>query len=217
MTTEPTPRDHSKQRVVLTGGPAAGKTAVAEVLKRQLSDEVAVVPEVATMLFQAGFPRPKVQAGRCLVQQTIFSVQRNIEGLYEITHPDVTHVCDRGTLDGAAFWPGGAARFLNAMGTTAETEFRRYDAVVFLQTSAHGENTYSTDSPVRTETPAQARVIDERLQKVWSEHPNFHLVTHESNFYEKVAAVLIALHRALGLGSGSPVGADGRAARGRTR
>ncbi|MCA9321658.1 MAG: AAA family ATPase, partial [Planctomycetes bacterium] len=148
---------HLKRRVVLTGGPAAGKTAVCEVLRRHLANEVAVLPEVATLLFQAGFPRPKDQAGRRLVQQTIYSVQRNLEGIFEITHPDLTHICDRGTLDGGAYWPGGLERFLGAMGTTLEGEYRRYDAVIFLQTSAYGEGAYETESSARIETPAQAR------------------------------------------------------------
>ncbi len=191
------------KRVVLTGGPAAGKTAVCEVLRRQLGDEIAVLPEMATMLFEAGYPRPKDPASRRLVQQTIYAAQRNLEGIYEITNPNVTHICDRGTLDGGAYWPGGLDRFLGAMGSTLEAEYRRYDAVIFLQTSAYGAGTYETTSSVRTETPAQARAVDERLQKVWCNHPNFYLVSHESKFYEKVAAVLIALHRALGLGTGA--------------
>ncbi len=193
-------RTKMKRRVVLTGGPAAGKTAVSEVLRKQLQDEVAVLPEAATMLFKAGFPRPRDPAGRRLVQQTIFSVQRNLEGIFEISHPDLAHVCDRGTLDGAAYWPGGTDRFLGAMGTTLEAEYRRYDAVIFLRSSAHGTGEYRTDGSMRIETPAQARQLDEKLERVWEGHPNFHLVDHEVNFYEKVAAVLIALQRSLGLG-----------------
>ncbi|MFT7618781.1 MAG: putative ATPase [Planctomycetota bacterium] len=205
------PKDKSKtssrplsRRVVLTGGPAAGKTAVCEVLRRQLEDEVAVLPEMATLLFRAGFPRPKDEAGKRLLQQTIYAAQRNLEGIYEIMHADKTHICDRGTLDGAAYWPGGLDRFLGAMGTTLEAEYRKYDAVIFLQTSAYEGGAYKTESNVRTETPAQARAVDARLLKIWEQHPNFYLVTHEPNFYEKVASVLISLHRALGLGSPHP-------------
>lgn len=184
-------------RVVLTGGPAAGKTAVAEVLRRQLKDELVVVPEAASLLFSGGFPRPSSVAGRRLVQKAIFSVQRDLEEIYSLTHPRTPHILDRGSLDGGAYWPGGLERFLGAMGTTIESEYRRYDAVIFLETSALGEDTYSTENPQRTESPAQARKLDARLRDVWAGHARFTTVPHQTRFYEKVAAVLIALEREL--------------------
>ncbi len=202
-----------RNRVVLTGGPSAGKTAVAEVLRRQLVDEVVVLPETATMLFSAGFPRPASPQGRRLVQQTIYTTQRNMEGIYELTHPDITHVCDRGTLDGAGYWPGGLERFLGAMGTTLDGEYRRYDAVIFLESAAFDDGSYSKDSPVRIETPAQARAIDLKLRRAWEKHPHFHFVGSEHNFYEKVAAVLITLYKVLGVGVGDPRTARRRGAR----
>lgn len=190
----PTPR---ARRVVLTGGPAAGKTAVAEVLRRQLTDELVVVPEAASLLFSGGFPRPTSVAGRRLVQKAIFAVQRDLEEIYSLTHPSTPHILDRASLDGAAYWPGGTDRFLGAMGTTLESEYRRYDAVIFLETSALGEDAYSTENPHRTESPAQARKLDARLREVWGGHPRFSVVNHQTRFYEKVAAVLIALDREL--------------------
>ena len=50
--------DAKIRKVVLTGGPAAGKTAIADVLSRQLEKRICVVPESATILFKGGFPRP---------------------------------------------------------------------------------------------------------------------------------------------------------------
>ncbi|HGY90617.1 MAG TPA: hypothetical protein ENK43_05530 [Planctomycetes bacterium] len=206
-----------RNRVVLTGGPSAGKTAVAEVLRRQLVDEVVVLPETATMLFSAGFPRPSTPQGRRLVQQTIYTTQRNMECIYELTHPDITHVCDRGTLDGAGYWPGGLERFLGAMGTTLDAEYRRYDAVIFLESAAFDDGSYSKDSPVRIETPAQARAIDLKLRRAWEKHPHFHFVGSEHNFYEKVAAVLITLYKVLGVGVGDPRTAKRRGAKRRPK
>jgi hypothetical protein len=187
------------QRVVFTGGPAAGKTAVIDVLRRHLEGRVAVLPEAATILFTGGFPRPADVAGRRHVQQAIFQVQRSIEGIYGIEHPDVPHICDRGGLDGAAYWPGGLSRFLGAMGTTLDSEYRRYDAVIFMETSAYDETAYPTENPYRTETPAQARKIDRTLREIWEGHPRFFLVGREVRFYEKVASCLFALSEVLNL------------------
>lgn len=44
-------------RIALTGGPGGGKTTAADLLRREFSTRVALVPETATMLFTGGFPR----------------------------------------------------------------------------------------------------------------------------------------------------------------
>lgn len=196
--------DARPHRVVLSGGPAAGKTAVLEIIRRHLADEVAVVPEAATILFSGGFPRREAPAARKIVQRAIFDLQRSTEALFSTTHPRLPHVCDRGALDGAAYWPGGVDAFLLAMGTTMEEEIARYDAVIFLETTAFDRKTWPSDNPLRTETPDAARAIDRRLKKIWSAHPRFHFVPHAKDFYEKVAVCLITLHRVLGVGRDLP-------------
>ncbi|MCC6671293.1 MAG: ATP-binding protein [Planctomycetes bacterium] len=187
-----------RRRIVLTGGPAAGKTAILEVVRRHLAGEVQALPESASLLFKAGFPRPRRPAGVRCVQQAIFAVQRQLENCYALMHPNEIHVCDRGSLDGAAFWPGGTERFVAAMGTTLDDEYHRYDAVLFLETSAYHEAAYPKPNGIRIENAAQARRVDRALQQVWGAHPGFHRIGHKRDFYEKVAEVLIALYRILG-------------------
>lgn len=41
-------------RVVLTGGPGGGKTTAADLDRREIGDEVVVVPEAATLLYFGG-------------------------------------------------------------------------------------------------------------------------------------------------------------------
>ncbi len=196
------------RRVVFSGGPAAGKTAILDVIRRHLEDRVVVLPESATLLFQGGFPRPDSESGRRLVQQAIYSVQHTCEELFALEHAGSIQICDRGTLDGAAYWPGGLELFLGAMGTTVESEFRRYDAVIFLETCAYDPEAYPVENPYRKESPEQARDIDRALQEIWSGHPNYQLIGYEKRFYEKVAAVLFALHRALDIDGDSVPGAS---------
>lgn len=192
------------RRVALTGGPAAGKTAVLEVLRRHLEGRVQVLPESATTLFKGGFPRPTDPAGVRLLQKTIYEVQHNLEEIFAIEASDVPHICDRGALDGAAYWPGGLERFLGAMGTTLDSEYARYEAVLFLETCAYDESAYHVENPFRTETPAKARKLDRTLQGIWSGHPRYHLIGHAANFYEKVAEVLIRLHDILDVDGTAP-------------
>lgn len=48
---------HIRKRVVLTGGPGAGKTALLELLRQSFCEHVRVLPEAASIVFGGGFPR----------------------------------------------------------------------------------------------------------------------------------------------------------------
>lgn len=48
---------HDRRRVVLTGGPGAGKTAVLEMIRQSFCSHVKVLPEAASVVFGGGFPR----------------------------------------------------------------------------------------------------------------------------------------------------------------
>ncbi len=99
----------SRCRVAVTGGPGAGKTTAVDLFRRELGDVVVVVPEAATILFTGGFPRDGSPDVRRAAQTAIFHVQRNLEDVQGITYPSRVLLCDRGTVDGAAYWPGDRA------------------------------------------------------------------------------------------------------------
>jgi uncharacterized protein (DUF2249 family) len=48
---------HLRRRIVLTGGPGAGKTAVLELFRAAVCEHVNVLPEAAGIVFGGGFPR----------------------------------------------------------------------------------------------------------------------------------------------------------------
>ena len=48
---------HQQRRVVLTGGPGAGKTALLELIRQSFCAHVRVLPEAASVVFGGGFPR----------------------------------------------------------------------------------------------------------------------------------------------------------------
>ncbi|MFQ5654978.1 MAG: ATP-binding protein [Planctomycetota bacterium] len=178
------------RRIVLTGGPAAGKTVTADVLRLEYTDSVAVLPESASILYNGGFPRGRAPQEHQLVQEAIYEVQGRLERIYAMHHPGLPHICDRGALDGAAYWPGGLEPFLEAMETDIEREYGRYEQVIFLETSAWLEDAYTTEGSCRNETPAEARKLDEILRQIWEQHPNLHVIRHEAHFSEKIPQVL---------------------------
>jgi predicted ATPase len=173
--------------VVLTGGPGAGKTATLEMIKHELCDHVRVVPEAASVVFGGGFPRVASPIGRVAAQRAIFFVQREMEAAIESEHPAIL-LCDRGTVDGAAYWPGPGDLW-SAVGTTRAEQLARYDAVIHLRTPS-AESGYNRANPLRTETAAEAAVLDARIVHAWDEHPRRVIVPNATQFPVKAARVL---------------------------
>jgi predicted ATPase len=180
-------------RVVLTGGPGGGKTTAADLFRREIGQRVVLVPEAATILFQGGFPRSREPQAMRIAQSTIFHVQQSLEDVQAALYPGRTLLCDRGTIDGAAYWPGSNDDYFSAVGTTLEAELARYDAVIFFETAAAGGTTIEGGNPVRIETPEEAMMLDGKLREMWEQHPRFTLVSHNPSFFKKISFGLVAL------------------------
>lgn len=99
-------------------------------------------------------------------------------------------MCDRGTVDGAAYWPDGVDEFFGTMGTTHAAELARYDVVLFFETNAIGDGVIEGGNRYRTESNDEAVALDRRLRALWQAHPRFHLVPHNVSFLRKVTVGL---------------------------
>lgn len=183
-----------RRRLVLTGGPGAGKTAVLEALKHLLSTQVAVLPESAGIVFGGGFPRLNTLAGQRAAQRAIFFVQRELENIAD--ESDIAAVlCDRGLVDAVAYWPG-PDDFWSSVGMTQAEALARYDVVIHLRVpdAAHG---YARLNPLRIESADEAAAVDQRILQAWSAHPHRHIVEATSDFLAKAASVLTIIQREL--------------------
>lgn len=181
---------HTRRRVVLTGGPGAGKTAVLELVRRHFCAHVRVLPEAAGIVFGGGFPRAPERRARQAAQRAIFYVVRELEELADDGDAAIV-LCDRGTVDGAAYWPGPGSLWL-AVGTTLEEQLARYDAVIHLRTpSAVGG--YERGNGVRIESAAEAALIDERIALAWSRHTRVFQVAATADFLDKAVRALALL------------------------
>ena len=178
---------------MLTGGPGGGKTTAADLFRREIGQRVVVVPESATMLFSGGFPRVIEPVARRAAQCAIYHVQRNLEDLQSARYPERVLLCDRGTIDGAAYWPGEPAEFFATVGTTEAAELGRYDAVIFFESAAVGGIAVEGGNTARIETNAEAIELDRRLFAIWSKHPRFVVVQHNPSFFKKLTFGLVAL------------------------
>ncbi len=192
----PNPLEESNNqalRVVLTGGPGGGKTTAADLFRREIGDDVVVVPESATVLFSGGLPRVDEVHARCAAQNAIFHLQRSLELIQSSLYPDRILLCDRGTLDGAVYWPDEGGDFFEKMGTTFDEELARYDGVIFFESAAVGDMSIETGNPARIESNREAIALDKKLRKLWSKHPNFTFVPHNQSFFKKIMFGLAAM------------------------
>jgi len=178
---------HTPRRVVLTGGPGAGKTAILEFMRLAFCRHVTLLPESAGLLFRGGFPRDHSPVRLRAAQRAIFHVQRELE---EGTAEDnaALVVCDRGTPDGAAYWPGPGTLW-EAVGVDAQAELNRYSAVLHLRTP-NEPNGYNFRNPLRTESVDEALRIDEAIRRIWSPHPRYIEIPASEDFLVKARATL---------------------------
>jgi hypothetical protein len=201
----------SIHRIVLTGGPCAGKsTALVHVTGRLAAAGLQVyrVPEASTLLLGGG----AVVVGAAAEQLMTF--QRSIlrltlameEAFLAIARGSgrkCVLVCDRGAMDGSAYIPEDAWRKLLEEAHFTEPQLRehRYDAIIHLVTAAFGaEACYGAHTNiVRYETLEEARGVDERLRHAWRGHPNLRVIDNSTDFAGKLHRILCAVFEVVGL------------------
>lgn len=184
-----------RSRIAVTGGPGGGKSTAVELFRRELGERVIVVPESATLLFAGGFPRHKTSGAQEAAQRAIFHVQRNLEDVQAAAYPDRLLLCDRGTVDGAAYWPGAPQDYFDAMGTTCAAELERYDGVIFFESAAAGGHTIEGGNPTRVETNDEAARLDLALRRIWEVHPRYSFIANQQSFFAKLQQGIIELSR----------------------
>ena len=181
---------HVPRRVVLTGGPGAGKSAVLELIRLFFCEHVKTLPEAASIVFGGRFPRNHQEAVQQAAQRAIYHVQRELESIGDRANAAVV-LCDRGTVDCAAYWTGAGDLF-SSVGSTRERELARYDTVIHLRTPTSA-SAYNQDNPLRIESLEEAAVIDGRIFTQWSSHPHRVIVEATEDFLSKASHVLALL------------------------
>ncbi|HSV14435.1 MAG TPA: ATP-binding protein [Tepidisphaeraceae bacterium] len=188
------------KRIVITGGPGAGKTVISRHLATRYPRRFVLVPEAATQVYdalQTRWDRLDI-AGRRDVQRKIYRLQVDQEDRTLAANPGKVLILDRGTIDGAAYWPEGPADYWRDVGSSLEVELRRYDAVIWMQTSAVlGLYDGDSSNPVRFEHPEAAIRSGELLMQLWAGHPRLRRVEAFVEMAHKFAAVERTLEEVL--------------------
>jgi len=203
--------DNKIFRIVLTGGPCGGKsTSLARITDRfkALGFNVLCVPEAATLLITGGMGlvAPSID-NTIAIQSQLLKLQLSLENTFnaaaQLSSKPTIILCDRGTMDSSAFLSDYAWQaLLDENGwTTVGLRDKRYDAVIHLVTAANGaEKAYTlANNAARTETPEQARIIDDRLIAAWTGHPHLRIIDNSTDFDTKIHRVIESLSRVVGI------------------
>lgn len=204
------------KRIVLTGGPCAGKTtALVKVIEYFSSRgfKVFTIPEVPTMFTQAGMDYlTKNQDFFYEGEKATLEMQLALEDKFmrmaqTIDEPCVI-VCDRGAMDISAYMkPEMWEDITKAVGTnTIELRDQRYDAVFHLVSAADGaEQFYTTSNNASRNEAADekglqiARMLDKRVINAWTGHPHLRVINNNEDFEAKLNRVLKEISSVLGL------------------
>ena len=187
-------------RIVITGGPCAGKTTAMSWVQKAFTRKgyaVLFVPETATELITGGVA-PWTCGTNTDFQVCQFRLQLCKEKVYEqaantMKTDKVLIVCDRGALDNKAYMTG--EEFAQVLGclNTNEIELRdSYDAVFHLVTAAKGaEEFYTTENnTARKETVEEAAAIDDKLISAWTGHPHLRVIDNSTGFKGKMRRLI---------------------------
>ncbi len=195
-------------KIVITGGPCAGKSTILSKIQEEFSKlgyRVLFVPETATELISGGVA-PWTCKTSDEFQKFLMQLQIEKEEIFEeaaktMNEDKILIVCDRGMLDNKAYMTDAAfSEILGVLGKS-EVELRdNYDAVFHLVTAANGaEEFYTTlNNSARTETPEQAREIDNKLISAWTGHPHLRVINNTTDFENKVKKAINEIATFLG-------------------
>ena len=195
-------------KIVITGGPSAGKTTAMSWVQNaftQMGYTVLFVPETATELITGGVA-PWTCGTNAEYQKCQMKLQIEKEKIFEqaartMTADKILIVCDRGTLDNKAYMNDiEFAEVIQFIGSN-EVELRdNYDAVFHLVTAAKGaEEFYTTaNNSARTETVEEAAALDDKLISAWTGHPHLRVIDNTTNFEEKMKRLIAEISSFLG-------------------
>jgi hypothetical protein len=158
-----------------------------ELIRQHFCKHVKVLPESAGILFAGGFPRGDSLEMQRAAQRAIFYVQRELESVAEAGNPAVI-LCDRGTVDGNAYWAGDGDLW-SSVGTSLDDQIRRYDTVIHLRTPTL-MNGYNHQNPLRIESAEDAAAIDQRIMQAWDTHPRRFIIETSPDFLSKASRAL---------------------------
>lgn len=198
-------------KIVLTGGPCAGKTTALSRVEQNLTEQgykVFVVSESATELIKGGI-RPFGDDAIDMIefQDLILKYQLSKEKIYEQAIEKLSEdkkcviIYDRGIIDNKAYI--GQTNFdmvLKRQGLSELGLMDNYDMIIHLVTSADGKEQFYTleNNQARSESASEAVTLDRKTMAAWAGHSNLKIIDNKTDFDEKINLVIDEINNLLG-------------------
>ena len=197
-------------RIVLTGGPAAGKTSlisrILKEFKREDGWRVITIPETATDLISGFGIKPidncvtMEQFQYFVISDQLHKEQLALRGAELVPEDKVLIIYDRAVFDDRAYI--SQEDFIETLayfGKTPEEIFSGYDAVLHLVTCAKGaEFAYNFGNAARYEDVATARKMDDLTLEAWSSHPRVYVIDNSIDFEDKINRAIAKIYEIIG-------------------
>ena len=192
-------------KIVLTGGPCAGKTTALARIEKNLTElgyKVFIVSESATELIKGGI-RPFGDRPIDIIkfQSLIINHQLSKEKIYEEAALSIDEksviIYDRGFLDNKAYIDYKIFKKLLKEKDLCELDLLdNYDMVIHLVTAADGKAEYYTlaNNEARSESVEEAIELDRRTANAWAGHNNLKIVDNSTDFDAKIDRVLFEVN-----------------------
>ena len=197
-------------RIVLTGGPAAGKTTLISRILKEFKQEdgwkVITIPETATDLI-SGFglgPFPGCMSMEefqyFVISDQLHKEQLALKGAETVPEEKVLIIYDRAIFDDRAYITQEQfEKTLSFFGKTPEEIMSGYDAVLHLVTCAKGaEFAYNFGNAARYENLDAAREKDDMTLQAWSSHPRVSVIDNSVDFEDKINRAIARIYEIIG-------------------
>lgn len=195
-------------KIVITGGPCAGKTTGMSWIQEAFTErgyKVLFIPETATELITGGVApwtcSENVEFQKCLVGLQLKKEETFEQAAKTMAEEKILIVCDRGAIDNKAYMSDSDFRTVLEYIGTNEIELRDgYDAVFHMVTAAKGaEEFYTTaNNTARTETVEEAAAMDDKLISAWTGHPHLRIIDNSKDFKGKMKHLVSEIAAFLG-------------------
>ncbi|MDO5444401.1 MAG: AAA family ATPase [Eubacteriales bacterium] len=197
-------------KIVLTGGPAAGKTTLISRILKEFKQEdgwkVITIPESATDLISGFGIKP---FGNCVsmedfqyfvISDQLHKEQLALKATEMVPEENVLVIYDRAIFDDLAYITTEQfEKTLSYFGKSPDEVMAGYDAVLHLVTCAKGaEFAYNFGNAARYEDVSVAREKDDMTLKVWSSHPNLSIIDNSVDFEDKINRAIAKIYEILG-------------------
>ncbi|XP_046840269.1 TRPL translocation defect protein 14-like [Xenia sp. Carnegie-2017] len=204
-------KGHQIYRLVLTGGPCAGKTtaqARISIFFENLGWKVYRVPEAATILLGGGVKFKDLTEQQSFEFQenllkTIIQLENTFFNLAKSCCQNCLVICDRGVMDPSAFLSKEKWEYLLKKNGWNNVKLRdeRYNQVIHLVTAAKGaEEFYQLENnSSRSEGLTLARELDTKACQAWLGHPYFDVIGNSQDFSEKLSRAISAVCAKMGV------------------